>query len=207
MCTEAWQGEYEHNNMFSLSLWRISANLKRFVKGNVISWTLLVRQRFHLCRAAFAVDWTLLFFTRCCPCIAQSSPHRFVTDRHSSIFTRPTLIFTRADWRDILSLGLSQIITVRLSALASSLFSAFKLNRHYLDSSYMILYTCDVDEVCMCVLEKIKEIIWFPHNATRQPICSYLYAARYNAVIKSFLVSIQLKTLRKFNSNSQFFFP
>ena len=34
----------------------------------------LVRQRFHLCRAAFAVDWTLLFFTRCCPCITQSSP-------------------------------------------------------------------------------------------------------------------------------------
>ena len=137
MCTEAWQGEYEHNNMFSLSLWRISANLKRFVKGNVISWTLLVRQRFHLCRAAFAVDWTLLFFTRCCPCIAQSSP----TDL-SQIVTVPfSLVFTWADWRDILSLDLSQIITVRLSALAdcpaSSLFSAFKLNRHCLDTLYL----------------------------------------------------------------------
>ena len=88
-----------------------------------------------------------------------------------------------------------------------------QLDHHFLHSNWidtfliLRLYTCDVDEVCMCVLEKIKEIIWFPHNATRQPICSYLYAARYNAVIKSFLVSIQLKTLRKFNSNSQFFFP
>ena len=101
-----------------------------------------------------------------------------VFTRPNPVFTRPTTIFNRPS---------SSIHTAHSYARPTPIFwlSAYNCQAGLIIICCIHLkaahcwYHNDDDEVCVCVcvLEKIKEIIWFSHNATRQPICSYLYAA------------------------------
>ena len=111
--------------------------------------------------------WPNPVFTRPNPVFTRPTP---IFIRPTPLFTRPTITLDPLPF----SLGPLSFSDFRPKIVRPvwSSFAGFILKLHIIDTTKMMMRF-----VCVCVLEKIKEIIWFSHNATRQPICSYLYAA------------------------------